>query len=381
MESNKKKIPVGKTASPDARRGTRELDPKQGVFPVYLLYGEEGYLVEDAAKKLVDDLLPKEQREFGLEVLSGVGVAIAEISGALATLPLFSGSRLVWLRGCGVFRSAERADVVRKGLPQAGERTVALITEESIDRRFALYSDIGKRGVAREFKRLSETNDGDLRHIYELVSRKLKIDDVTISRDAIFYLIQLVGTDLRPLLGEVEKLALNVGQGGAINRSAIDRLVSPSREEAAYQLPDAVTTGNVTQALGCLRRLLAQRIEPLVVMESLTRRMRFLLQAKELLEKGTIRPSSSYPAFTQALSKLPPSLLEAFPDKKRRKRYSIFAQHPYVIYQICKGAQRLPLERLRRNLDRVVLADAELKGGRRSKSEALEDLVVSLCGK
>ena len=374
-------MPAGKTVSPDARRGIRDLDPDKGASPVYLFYGEEGYLVEDAAKKLVDGLLPEEQREFGLEILSGMGVTIADMSGALATLPLFSGSRLVWLRGCGVFRSVGRADAVREKLPKPGERTVALITEESIDRRFALYADIGKRGIAREFKRLSETSDDDLRHIYDLVSQKLKADGVTIPRDTLFYLVQLVGADLRPLLGEVEKLALNAGPGGAIDRSAVDRLASPSREAEAYQLPDAVTAGDLTRALGCLRRLLAQRIEPLAVMESLTRRMRFLLQAKELLEKGTIRPGPGYPAFMQALSKLPQALREAFPDKKRRKRYSIFAQHPYVIYQICRGAQRFSLERLRRNLDRVVMADAELKGGRRSRSEALEDLVISLCAR
>lgn len=374
-------MPAGKTAPPDARRGIHDLDPKNGVFPVYLFYGEEGYLVEEAAKKLVDGILPVEQREFGLEVLSGASVSVAEMSDALATLPLFSGSRLVWLRGCGVFRSVGRADAVREKLPKRGERTVALITEESIDKRFALYADVGKRGTAREFARLSETNDNDLRYIYDLVGRRTKTDGVTISRDTLFYLVQLVGTDLRPLLGEVEKLALHAGPGGAIDRPAVDRLVSPSREAEAYQLPDAVTAGDLTRALGCLRRLLAQRIEPLAVMESLTRRMRFLLQAKELLEKGTIRPGASYPAFTQALSKLPPSLREAFPDKKRRKRYSIFAQHPYVIYQICKGAQRFPLEKLRRNLDRVVMSDAELKGGRRSRSEALEDLVISLCAR
>ncbi|MEJ2744231.1 MAG: DNA polymerase III subunit delta [bacterium] len=368
-------------ARPDARRGIQNPDPGKGTSPVYLFYGEEGYLVEDAAKKLVDALVPSEQREFGLEILSGTAVTIAEISGALATLPLFSGNRLVWLRGCGVFRSTGRADAVREKLPRAGERTVALITEESIDRRFALYADIGKRGIAKEFKRLSETKDGDLRYIYDLVSRRLQTDGVTISRDTLFYLVQLVGTELRPLLGEIEKLALSVGPGCAIDRSVVDRLVSPSREAEAYQLPDAVTAGDLRRALGCLRRLLAQRIEPLVVMESLTRRMRFLLQAKELLEKGIIRPGSSYPAFTQALSKLPQSLREAFPDKRRRKRYSILAQHPYVVYQICKGARRLSPEKLRKNLDRVVTADTELKGGRRSKSEALEDLVVSLCAR
>ena len=381
MESYRGKKTVRKPAPPDARRGMRDPDPRGGAFPVYLLHGEEEYLIEDAARKIVRDLVPDEQREFGLEVLSGAEVPIAEITHALATLPLFSGNRLVWLRGCGLFRSSERADAARGNLPQSGERTTAVITEESVDRRFSLYKDIEKRGVIRKFARLSETNDSHLRYIYDLVSEKLKADGAGIARDTLFYLVQLVGTDLRGLLTEVEKLALHAGGKGTIERSDIDLLVSPSRETAAYQLPDAVAAGDLTRALACLKRMLAQRVEPLAIMESLTRRARFLLQTKELLEGGAIKASSSYPVFVQALSKVSPSLREAFPDKRRGKRYSIFAQHPFVIYQICKAARRLPLERLRGHLDRVVMADADLKGGRRSKAEALEDLVISLCAR
>ena len=372
---------VRKPAPPDVRRGVRDLDPRGGTFPVYLFYGEEEYLIDNAVRKLVNGLVPEEQREFGLEVLSGVAVPIAEIHRALTTLPLFSGSRLVWLRGCGIFSSSERADAVRGNLPQRGERTTAVITEETVDRRFSLYADIKKRGVIRECARLSDTNDDDLRYIYDLVSEKLKADGVAISRDTLFYLVQLVGTDLRGLLAEVEKLALHAGPRGTIERSDVDRLVSPAGETAAYQLPDAVTAGDLTRALACLKRMLAQRVGPLAIMESLTRRARFLLQAKELRESGIITAGSSYPVFMRALSNLSPSLREAFPDKKRRKRYSIFAQHPYVIYQICKASQRLSLERVRGQLNRVVMADADLKGGRRSKAEALEDLVISLCAR
>lgn len=381
MESDRRKRTVRKPAPPAARRGIRNQDPRGGAFPVYLFHGEEDYLIEEAARKLVAGLVPEEQKEFGLEVLSGAAVPIAEITGALATLPLFSGSRLVWLRGCGIFRSSERAEAVRGSLPQRGERTTAVITGESVDRRFSLYRDIEKRGVIREFARLSETNDSHLRYIYDLVSEKLKTDGGGIARDTLFYLVQLVGTDMRGLLAEVEKLALHAGARGTIERSDIDLLVSPAREAAAYQLPDAVTAGDLARALACLKRMLAQRVEPLGIMESLTRRARFLLQAKELLESGVIRASSSYSAFMQALSKIPPSLRETFPDKRRGKRYSIFAQHPFVIYQICKAAQRLPVERARRHLERVVMADADLKGGRRSKAEALEDLVISLCAR
>lgn len=348
--------------------------------PIYLFHGEEGYLVEDTARGLIRKLLSGEQAEFRREILSGPGVSIDEIGGALTTLPLFGGPRVVWLRGCELFKSAERAKSVLPLLPGSGCGTTVVITETKADKRSALYREIEKSGLACEFPPLSENDDAHLRFIYELASEKLRPDRVSISRTAIFSLVQLAGTDIRNLLTEVEKLALHAGPGGTITQEEIDLLVTPRREVAAYLLADSVASGKAGTALSMLKRILSQGSEPLGILESLTRRFRFLLQAKELMRSGIVRWSPSFPAFKRSLENAPEALRAAFKDASRHKRYSIFGQHPYAAYKICESARGIPLDKLRGKFDLVANADSALKRGRSSKFDAIQDLVISLCG-
>lgn len=350
--------------------------------PCYLLYGGEGYLVEDTAKKLIERLVPPEQKDFCLEVLSGTSVTPAQFAAAVATLPLFGGGRVVWLRGCGIFKSGERASAFLTHLAQRAEGVTIVITEESADRRTALYKELETRGAAYEFEPLSDTDDGDLRRLYDCVTARLRNDGVAITRDALFYLVQLVGTDLRLVFTEIEKLSLHAVKGAAIGRDDIELLVTPSRETEAFQLADAVASGNPRAALAVLKRILAQGADPGMILGTLTRRMRSLLQAKELMSSGAIRWPVGFPAFKELLERVPRDVRETFRwmGREQHKRYSLFGQHPYAAYKICEAARPLALRTLRARMDRVVRADVDLKGGRRSKAEALEDLVLTLCG-
>jgi len=366
-------------------------------YPCYLFYGEEGYFVEDTAKRLIATLIPNGEIEFCREILSGPAVSPLQIAGALTTLPLFGGQRVVWLRGCGLFKSAERARSLLPLLPHPQCGITAVITEESVDRRSVLYKEIARIGFVREFEALSERDNSHLKLLYDLVSEKLRADRVTISRDTLFSLVQLVGTDIRTVLTEIEKCALHSGPGGTIEKSDIDLLVTPRRDAAAFQLADAIAAGDLPGALAVMARILSQGGEPLGVVGSLVQRIRFLLQAKELMDAGIIKWTASFPSFAQSLERAPEAVRAAFHDvhpQKRAnlsagqkeknfrfyKRYNIFGQHPYVAYKVCEAARDIPIEKLRKQLDRVVRADGEFKGGRRSKKEALEDLVIALCG-
>lgn len=352
--------------------------------PVYLLYGDEGYLIRDTAEKIIAKLLPnKQQGEFSLEVLSGRDVSVADFSNVLSSLPLFATKRIVWLRGCGLFGSEARAKTVCGLLPQKGQGVIVIITELTAnkgERGSYIRGEIAKRGVVAEFRQLSDTNNSHLRFIHDIVTEKLKVDGKEITTGTLFYLIQLVGSDLQSVLMEVEKLAMYTGRRRKIGKSDIDLLVAPTRETVAYQLAEAVTAGDLKTALSFLRRILDQNGKPLVILGSLVKRVRLLVQAKAIMESGTLNATlvnSRYPTFAEGLKSLPDSVRGAFSAKKGQ---NLFAEHPYVIYKVCKAAQRKPMQRLREQLNRMVDADRELKGGRRSKSEALEDLVIYLCG-
>ncbi|MCX6354474.1 MAG: DNA polymerase III subunit delta [Candidatus Aureabacteria bacterium] len=388
---------MAKADSPVERYGKGRESASERRYPCYLFYGEESYLVEDTAKRLIATLIPGEEIEFCREILSGPAVSPLQVAGALTTLPLFGGQRVAWLRGCGLFKSAERARSLLPLLPHPQCGITAVITEENVDRRSVLYKEIARIGFVRKFEALSETDSSHLRLLYDLVSEKIRADRVTITRDTLFSLVQIVGTDIRTILTEIEKCALHSGPGGTIEKSDIDLLVTPRRDAESFQLADAIAAGDLPRALAVMGRILSQGGEPLGIVGSLAQRIRFLLQVKELMGAGIIKWTASFPSFAQSLGRVPEAVRDAFHElhpqksstvsggqKERNfrsyKRYNIFGQHPYVAYKVCEAARGIPIEKLRKQLDRVVKADGDFKGGRRSKKEALEDLVIALCG-
>ena len=356
--------------------------PREGPPPVCLLHGEEGYLVEETARRLAEKLVPKAQREFGIEILSGPGVTAAQLSGALGSTPLFgAGPRAVWARGCGLLRARDRSEAVLRLVPDKGQGITLLITEEEVDARLALYKEIARRGAVLRFDRLSDTDDAHLRSLHALVSERLKAGGHGMERDALLYLVQLVGTDLRAIFAEIEKLQLHAAPGAKIGKGDIDLLVCPSRESTAFQLADAVTEGDPKRARLLLQQVLRGGVHPLAVLATLTQRVRFLLQLKALLDEGGVRAASTYPAFKAAFDRLPDAYREAYKAAgKRYRAYSIFGQHPYVVFKMAGAARRGPASRLRLHLDALVKADAELKREGRRAPRVLEDLVAVLCG-
>lgn len=63
---------------------------------VYLFHGEE-FLSRKAAEDLVDVLVPPSQRDFNLSILEAAA-SPAEVARDLATIPMFRGTKVVWLR-------------------------------------------------------------------------------------------------------------------------------------------------------------------------------------------------------------------------------------------------------------------------------------------
>ena len=79
------------------------------VFPVYLLCGEESFLVEGTLKQMLDHLLTPETRDFNLSFLEGADVTTREILSQVDTYPVMSAWRVVVVRDTGLFKTQQRS--------------------------------------------------------------------------------------------------------------------------------------------------------------------------------------------------------------------------------------------------------------------------------
>jgi len=65
------------------------------VSPVYLLHGEEAYLIEDALDEMIEALVPKNVRDFNLDIFSNPEVSVAEVLSIADTYPVMAERRIV----------------------------------------------------------------------------------------------------------------------------------------------------------------------------------------------------------------------------------------------------------------------------------------------
>ena len=92
------------------------------VHPVYLLCGEEDYLIEETLKKMLGILLDDPStRDFNLDFLDGVTVSIRDVLSAVEVYPMMSDWRVVVVRESTVFQKTQRTsplDLLRSAIDE-----------------------------------------------------------------------------------------------------------------------------------------------------------------------------------------------------------------------------------------------------------------------
>jgi DNA polymerase III delta subunit len=78
------------------------------VLPVYLLCGEESFLIEGTLKQILEHLLSPETRDFNLTFLEGTDVTTREILSQVDLYPVMSKWRVVVVRDAPFFKAQQR---------------------------------------------------------------------------------------------------------------------------------------------------------------------------------------------------------------------------------------------------------------------------------
>ena len=134
-------------------------DIKSGKFKrVYLIYGEESFLVKEYENKLKESIIPAGAETMNLSVFDGKGFSGKEISEAIDTMPFFSEYRLVIVRDSGLFTTGRKddTDLLAEYVKSIPDTSVLVFCNEKVDKRNALYKAVKKNGYVCEINMLKE---------------------------------------------------------------------------------------------------------------------------------------------------------------------------------------------------------------------------------
>lgn len=233
------------------------------LHSVYLLYGNEKYLIDSAVKKI--------KKKFG-ELIQGINYVIIDENNVKDLIfnievPAFGyDKKLIIVKNSGLFKKDGRkkeptpiqkevSEYMAENTSIIDEMTVIVFVEDDADKN-AVYDVVSKNGVVCN---ISELKPAQLISKLKSICAMYKVtcDDSTLN-----YLLETSGTNLQVLINEVRKLIEYAGENGKITRDAIDKLAIKQIESVIFDLTDNLGNKKIDKAIEVLNNLIYQK-EPL----------------------------------------------------------------------------------------------------------------------
>jgi len=346
------------------------------IKPVYLLYGKEDLLKEEILSKIISSALEPSSKDFNLDSLEGEELDGDILLNLLNTLPLIGKRRVVVVKKSNRLKKEVRVKLLE------------YLKNPSLSTCLVLFSSGAKRDSSGRMVIISPSIDQAIRKKGELIKCSFSSDyelsswiknkvirsGKKIDPTALPYLISLVGTDLRLLSMEIEKIITYLGEGANISKAEVETVVVPRTESSIFSLIDALGVKGRDKALGFLSSLLRAEEKPSQILFMIARQFRLIWQAKVLGNQGYL--SGDYYATSKELKMIPQEVKDILPSEK-----SILHQPTYIISKCIKQAHYFSQERLCLVIKQLLTTDLTLKNikGEKEKGLSLELLVLDLC--
>ena len=271
---------------------TLNQDIKEKSFKkIYLLYGDEPFLVGSYKKKLREAITGGDTMNFNY--FEGKNPDVKEIISLADTMPFFADRRLILVDGSGFFKSAQ--EELAAYLPQMPDTTCLVFAESEVDKRNRLYKRVKELGYA------AELNKQDTAQLMQWAAGILGRDGRKVSRPVMEYFLERTGDDMENIRMELEKLVCYTMGRDVITKEDVDAVGTVHVTSRVFDMVAAIVAGNTKKAMDLYEDLLTLKEPPMRILFLIARQFNQLLQIKELTaagkDKGAIASALKVPPF------------------------------------------------------------------------------------
>ncbi len=320
---------------------TLNQDIKNGTFkPVYLLFGEEAFLVKSYKNRLREAIIGDDTMNLG--IFTGKEVDIDQLISLADTMPFFSERRLIIVEDSGLFK--KDAGRLPDYLGQMPETTHLIFAESEVDKRSRMYKKVKELGYPAELKTQTE------RELKKWVLQLLSKEGIRLTEAVMDRFLSAAGTDMNRIRTELDKVISYLGDRKILTAEDVDAVCAPQIEGKIFDMTAALAAKDRKRAMALYFDLKALREPPMRILFLIARQYHQLLQTKELAREGAGREEIS-----------------------SRLKVPVFAAG-----RLLSQASRYREEELEQAVAACVEADYSVKTGKMSDVLALETLIVGL---
>lgn len=320
---------------------------------LYFIYGNEPYLKEFYAGKIIEKSVRKDFAMFNLHVFDGDNLSLNDVASCCESLPMMDEHACIVVKDYK-FDKANESDKkqIEEIICDIPETNILVFWMQNVEVDVK-KNDKWKKTVTMMNKYGSVVclDKKTRSQLVKLLVSGASKRECTLSSQNAEYLINLVGDDMNNLLNELEKLCFYADKS-EIKKEAIDSLAIRSVSARVFDLATDIIQGRNEKAFEVLKTLIAQKEEPVNINSQLINAYVDIYRAKVFAEAGE-RPDGA-------------------------AKYYNYQNRAFRLTNAARDASKIDISAIRICLDILAAADTKLKSSAINKTLILEETIVKL---
>lgn len=316
--------------------------------PVYLIYGDQEFLLQNAIDRLRKRVIDAGGFEFDIDVFDGESASADAVLSSANMLPLMAEKRLVILKHADKLSTSELgvlADYCAAPNPAA---TLVLVCAK-LAKNLRIYKAVDSLGGVAEYKAPSKKDFP--RAVVQLFAERGK----KIGVDAAEALVRAVGYDLRHVDTEINKVIAFLGDKQTLSRGDIEQVMLETAPVSVFDFLDALGARDINRALALFSRQM-QAGESIYGIHAMTmRHLRNLIAVRAMLQRSDVPRNAD--AIARAIG---------------------VGMQAWQARNLIRQAERFTSQELVDGLRQAASLEAEMKTGRTPRL-AFEMWLISVC--
>lgn len=250
---------------------------------VFLYYGEEEYLINEAILKIINDNQNGQVIKYDLAETS-LNLILEDAS----SKSLFDDNKIIVVYNSDFLSGSPKKEIspsmidnLNKYINNPNPSTIVIfVLYDKVDKRKNIVKNMLNKTVNKEFNKLSD--DEVIRHIKDIFTNQ----GYQISIKAINMLFERTGNNLYLINSEIEKLMEYKFNDKIIDEYDIEEMIIKYDYDNIFALTDAVIKKDINNSLFLYQELLKRGEEPIKIIVLLANQFRLIFQSKRLSSKG-----------------------------------------------------------------------------------------------
>ena len=330
------------------------------ISPIYLLFGEEKYIIEDSLKQITELIVDPSAEDFNLNRYDASVHSVVEVLDSARTLPFMSDRRIIIVKGIKPKARKEEGEEEEEGKEESFIDSLYLINylespykesciifvshEAKMDQRKKFYKNIQKNGKILNCQKLN------LKGAVAWLKKRTESKGFKIDYTAAEELAETCNNNLKRIESELEKIFLYSGKDRVINSDTVCTVAGNNKIDSIFDLTKTIGNKDLKLSLDKMENLLSHGTHPLPILAMISRQFRLIWQAKALSNKNT-------------------------PKNEIAKR---IGAHPFFVGEYISQTKNFSQEDLVYVFERLLEADIEIKSAGRPRL-SIESLIMDLC--